>query len=121
MAIVGLPLLKAHLRLGSATDEDEVLQTYLDHAEALVLDYVRQRVGDEDEAAAWAATVETWAASPPPEDIPPQVPAAILRMATDLYRFRGDDVDGSGSQYEPGALPPHITTMLYRFRDPALS
>ena len=119
MPIVDVALFKAHLRLGSAPDEDVVLQTYLDHAEALVLDYVRQRVGDEDAAAEWEATVATWAASPAPADIPAEVPAAILRMATDLYRFRGDDTEGNASPYEPGTLPAHITTMLYRFRDPA--
>jgi hypothetical protein len=109
--LVSLDQVKEHLRITSDHEDDD-LQRKLDQAHALVFDYVRQRIADED---AWQAQIDAWTES----TAPAQVLAAIERQCADLYRRRGDDE--TDLQREPGGLSPDAKSCLYRFRDPALA
>lgn len=115
MAIVTLDQLKAHLKL-SGTEEDDDLDLKLAQAEAVVLGYVNQRVSDADD---WSETVTGWTAT----TAPPEVKAAILMQAGELYRYRGDDeaADTHQKLREHGMLSPYVMALLYRYRDPALA
>lgn len=124
MRLVTLEMAKAHLRLGTADlpeDTESDLRAKIDQAEALVLDYVDQRL---DEASAWSAEVASWNAEDsgsPTYTVPPQVQAAVLIMLTELWRFRGDDIDDDEPRRGMGELHPKAVAYLYRFRDPALA
>jgi hypothetical protein len=114
MAILTLDQLKAHLKL-SGTEDDDDLELKLAQAEAIVLGYVNQRVSDADD---WSDTVTAWTSS----TAPPEVKAAILMQAGELYRYRGDDEAADTHQKrEHGMLSPYVMALLYRYRDPALS
>ena len=116
----------AHLRVTvpelspqSLTDLD--LVTKIEIAEELVIDFVDQRRIDAD---LWSAEVAAWdvestvAADQPPK----RVQAAVLVQLAELYRFRGDDVDGD-QPVRPAAatLHPRAEGYLLRLRDPAVS
>ena len=101
-ALVTLTTAKMHLRIttppGDPGDADVQLKT--DQAEAIILNYLKDRADP-----LWIS----------PETAPPPVTAAILLMLARLYEQRGDnekpDVD----------LWTAIDRMLVRFRDPALA
>lgn len=120
--LVTLDQLKQHLKLPLDVDtEDDDLSLKLSVAHEMVMDYLTQRISDSD---AWEATVDAWTA----DTAPKRVMAAILVQAAHLYRFRGDDGANSGGgqwkaevQGEYGGMNPFVITMLYRFRDPAIS
>lgn len=108
-----------HLRLSIAeasppTPAEADLRLKIEQAEALVLDYVRQRRVDGD---LWDSTVASWdvAADAPP---PALVTAAVLIQLGDLHRFRGDD----GDTTRVGAtLHPRAEAYLDRLRDGAVA
>jgi hypothetical protein len=115
--LVTLTQAKLHLReTGTASDVD--IQQKLDHAEALILDYI----GSTD---TWRTTIAGWLADP--TTTPPVVTAAILVQLGELDRFRGDD--------ETDALPSRlrarnessddlsvlVVELLRRTRDPVLA
>jgi hypothetical protein len=103
-----------HLRLHTEECDrnEDVLGLTLAAAQALVLDYVKQRRSDGE---AWSAEVDAWT----PATVPPQVKAAILYQCAELFRFRGDDVEMPDRR--PGELAPMVVALLYRFRDPAIA
>ncbi len=113
MILVTLQQAKQHLRITSS-DEDEDLERKLDHATAIVLDYIA-RSSDVD----WTATIAAW------DEItaPMVVQAAILRVCANLYQFRGDDSDKDRdwSSERDGYLAPDVTSLLRRYRDPVLA
>lgn len=112
--LITLDEFKDHARI-TWSAEDADLQLKLDVAEELVLDYVNQR--RDDDAADWEAEVYAWT----PVSAPQRVRQAILLMATELYRFRGDDPATDQAKRGLGELPPAVTALLYRLRDPAVS
>lgn len=120
--LVTLEKMKAHLRLDTSlsspaaplTDADVDLQGKIDVAEALVLDYVKQRIGDTSED--WSEEVDGW----DDETAPKQVLLAVMLLAADFWRFRGDDEATPPVAYE-GALPPGVLRCLYRLRDPSVA
>lgn len=97
-------------------DHDDSVRMYLEQAQEIILDYVKQRV-DATEATAWAVVVEAWT----DETAPRQVLAAILRLTAHLYRDRGDEFPGQRLESELGELPRDVTMFLHRLRDPALA
>ncbi len=110
--LVPLETLKNVLRLPlDLHTEDETLDLMLTQATALVLDYVNARA---DDGIDWAATIAAW----DEESVLPQVQAAILRQAADLYRFRGDDSPADDARRESGYLPAGVRNLLYLLRDP---
>jgi hypothetical protein len=105
---------KAHLRLGSSTDQDADLELKLAQAHALVLDYIA-RPTDET----WTATMDAWQGSP--STAPRAVQAAILRQFGDLVRFRGDDDDPSEARVDGTDLSPRVKQLLRFYRQPVLA
>lgn len=123
MRLVTYELALADRRLSIASEsppspEETIFRAKIEQAEALVIDYVNQRLEDGD---LWAATVDAWdvasAASPPPAN----VQAAVLIQLGELYRFRGDDVEGEPEREYGLTLHPRAIGCLYRYRDPAMA
>lgn len=97
-------------------DEQDVLNK-VEVAEALVLDYVDQRLSG---TTAWSAEVASWDINGSPGVLPPPaVQQAVLVQTLDLRRFRGDDTDQP--KRDPATLHPTVVALLHRFRDPALA
>jgi hypothetical protein len=110
-----------HLRLtpsteGSPSLADQDLQSKIDQATAIVLDYIARPTD-----AIWTAEIESWDLLGSPIGTPPgSVVAAVLLQLGDLYRYRGDDVEAE-SRRERGFLTPGVMALLHRYRDPALA
>lgn len=105
MARVTLAQAAAHLRqpelLGTGTpaDVNPDLALKLAQAESIILDYLKDLAPDPS----------------------PIINAAILLQLAELWRFRGDDLDGLRQPQTSGDLSPTITNLLRRLRDPALA
>jgi hypothetical protein len=112
MAIVTLAEFKH--QLGRPSDDitaDVFLNMKLDQATGLVLDYIR-RSDDADQVA----MIEGWTSepgSPLQTPVPVNVQAAILQWATELTRFRGDDVEDVKRE-NPGDPSPTVKALLAR-------
>lgn len=87
--------------------EERDLTLKLLAAEGIVLDYLKI----PSESPLWFDELDT----------PPLIQAAILLQLGELWRFRGDDVDGQGPKHTDGDLSPIVTNILRRYRDPALA
>lgn len=112
-SLVSLDEAKGWLKLSGTTHEDESIQSCLDAAHELCLNYVRQRINGNDDG--WQDTVAEW----DEDTVPATVRKAIEIMTINLWRFRGDDVDRPQLDY--GYMPKEVTWLLYRLKDPALS
>lgn len=120
MALVTLAQAIGHLRLtgtfvvgSSPIDPVETdLTLKLAQAEDVVLNYLKIP----------AISPEHWTIEPDQiNTVPPLVQAAILLQLGELWRFRGDDVDGQGPAQTAGDLSPTATNLLRRWRDPAVA
>ena len=103
---------KTHLRITTPDDDpgDLDLQTKLDHAEAIILDYCGS-------TAWWRDVITTWTAA----TVPHVVKAAILLELGELYRYRGDDYALEESPRTDGEdLNPRVRDLLRRSRDPVV-
>lgn len=108
--IVTLEQAKDHLKLPfGPTDEDPDLQIKLYIAHELVIDYLTQKL-DDDEHDEWIETMDAWTETTAPK----RVIGAILYQFAELYRYRGDE---AGPRAEP-TLAPALRLLLDRFRDP---
>ena len=94
------------------TPEDEALQLQLLIAHEVVMDFLTQRVSDQD---VWEAEVDTWDA----DTAPKRVIGAILEQFAFQYRFRGDDVE-TLKRPADDVLCLNAAALLKRFRDPAI-
>ncbi len=100
MALVTLARAKAHLRIVS-NDEDEDVYAKVAAASAIVIEYLKSRA-----VAGWSdGTIA----------VPGQVEAATLVLLTHLYENRGDDLKADRDAWEA------IERLLIRSRDPALA
>lgn len=97
--LVTLAQAKMHLRIDVSTDDVDI-QLKLDQAEAIILDYLKDRADP-----AWVD----------PATAPLPVTAAILLMTARLYEHRGD------AEKEDRDLWTALERLLMRFRDPALA
>jgi hypothetical protein len=126
MALVTMDQARRHLNIPASgappvSEHDTDIAEKQEEAEALILGYVRRRMG-ADASAAWLAEVATWDVTAVPAVTPPaQVRAAVLRMLGDLWRYRGDDLENERPPIEPGELPRHVTTLLDQLCDPAFA
>jgi len=108
-ALVSIVRACAHLQLPIALDTDprDPLQDELEFklltATAIVLNYLK-------------VVPPEWV---DPDTTPCDVQAAILIQLGELWRFRGDDLEGQGSKQTDGYLSMVITNLLRRWRDPA--
>lgn len=103
---------RVKLSLDIDTEDDDLsLMLLLSHEE--VMDFVAQRVSEQDD---WQTEVDAWDA----DTAPKRVLGAILEQFAFHYRFRGDD---EGAQQFSGdeVLCPPALRLLKRLRDPALS
>jgi hypothetical protein len=111
--LVTLDQAKAHLKLPlDLTAEDDDLNLKLLIAHEVVMDYLTQRLEDEDTVGDWEAEVDAWTAGTAPK----RVLGAILDQFAQLYRYRGDEPG-----LDPNAISPGAASLLKRFRDPAVS
>lgn len=114
--LVSLDEVKMHLGLTGMTEHDDNLELKMAEAEALVLDYLKNHLGTDDERTARYAVIDAWT----DEDVPPQVRAAIFRMVGNLWADRGDDLEAT-AKLQDGDLPKNVTMFLRRLRDPAIA
>jgi hypothetical protein len=111
--LVTLDQAKDRLKLPLDSDaEDDALTLQLQIAHESVMDFLAQRVSDQD---TWQAEVDAWDA----ETAPKRVIGAILEQVAFQYRFRGDDVE-SNARDKDDVLCPNAAALLKRFRDPAI-
>ena len=83
---------------------DDLLNSLLERAERMVLEYVSN---------------DTVADEPTPPD--PLIAGAIYLQFAEVWRFRGDDVDGDGPASRiPGALSPQVERCILKRRLPSL-
>ena len=120
--LVTLAQLQAHLRLplsGSPlSDADRDLQYKLDAATASVVRYI-SRPAIESTIEAWTPP-GTAPIGSPSTDAPIDVCQAILVVAGDLYRDRGDE--GADAQTrDTGMYAPLVVTLLKTWRDPVVA
>ncbi len=110
MILVTLAEVKSHLRIVGTAEDAELIRKS-DHAEAIVREYLYRA------DTVWQTTMAAW------DDltVPPQVKAAVLCQAAELYRFRGDQSAGMAPDREHGHLAPQVTAYLHRLRDPAVA
>ena len=102
-ALVSLPVGKTHLRI-TDSDHDAEIQLKIDHASAIIVDYLKDRADD-----AWTESTA-----------PLPVQAAVLYMLGQLYEHRGDDLESGAGDFDTGVWEA-IDRLLKRFRDPALA
>jgi hypothetical protein len=98
-----------HLRVVDDAEYESV-ERMAEQATAVVLDYIA-RPTDAD----WTATIAAWTTA----TVPPVIQAAILVQLSELYRFRGDDMQTP--EREPGDLSPLVKALLRRARDPVVA
>lgn len=106
--LVTLAEAKDHLRL-TDTAQDVDVQSKLDAATAIILDFCNT-------TAYWRDVTATWESA----TVPRQVRAAILLELGELWRFRGDDAEAP-ARWDDHDLSPAIIGLLRRTHDPALA
>lgn len=112
--LITLDEAKTQLSLTGLTEHDDLVQSDIDQATFLVLNRLKSRRSD---AAAWAAVVDAW----DDESLPLDVKAAILRMTTHLWAFRGGDDPKAAPDLSHGDLPDDVMLFLRRYVDPVVA
>jgi Phage gp6-like head-tail connector protein len=107
MALVTLQQAKDHLKI-KTTAEDADVAVKLAAAEAQVLSVCNT-------TSHWRTVTATWT----DVTVPADVRQAILYQCAELYRFRGDDVEGPVRAGED--LSPLVMSLLRRSRDPVVA
>ena len=114
--LVSLDQAKERVKLSLDFDgEDDALTVQLLIAHEAVLDYVAQRV-DEDEQDEWQAVVDEWDS----DTVPQRVKGAILEQFAFQYRFRGDDPESQKISADE-ALCAAAKRLLKRYVDPTVA
>jgi lysophospholipid acyltransferase (LPLAT)-like uncharacterized protein len=104
MALISLPMAKAHLRITTTTQDADVQQK-VDAASAVLVDYLK------------TAEAKTWDDTTAP--LPVQM--ATLVLVAYLWQHRGDDpADRDDLDVDKGVWA-EIDPILIRFRTPALA
>jgi hypothetical protein len=97
---------KGHLRAnGVPIDVQADIQSKLDQATAIILDYLNT-------TAHWRAITATWTE----QTLPAPVHAAILLQVADLFAWRGDARAERDDELAPG-----VAGILRRMRDPVIA
>lgn len=108
--LVSVDEAKRHLRTSNPTaDFEEDIQSKLDQATLIILNYINT-------TAYWRTISAAWTES----TVPGAVHAAILLQLAFLYRFRGDVALKEASERDDG-LAPGVSGLLRRYRDPAVA
>ena len=98
----------------TTSDGDADLALRLELAHELCLDYLDNRIDDDED---WLATILAWDET----NAPRRVKGAILSTFVYLQRFRGDDNDKENQVLEHAQLPAQVRMMLDRLRDPTVA
>jgi Phage gp6-like head-tail connector protein len=106
---VTLDQVKARLRIAT-TVEDADVQDLADQAEAHVIGWCSKTPRCRDIVATWTDKTT----------VPKEVVAAILMQTGELYRFRGDDLDGPKRQ-EGEELSVVVRELLRAYHDPVIA
>lgn len=108
--LVNLDFALLHLNQRSV-DPDRLIdiQTKLDQAESIVLDWCNT-------TQYWRDITPTWTE----ETVPKLVVAAILAQLAALFRFHGDDPKDAAPHAERGGLEPIVEALLARHQDPVV-
>jgi hypothetical protein len=114
--LVTLAEVKTHLGLTGTTEHDDNLKMKMQEATDLVLDYMKNYLGTDEERTARYAVIDAWTDL----TVPRQVRSAIFRMVANLFGDRGDDPNWT-LKMKNGELPENVTMFLKRFKDPALA
>jgi uncharacterized phage protein (predicted DNA packaging) len=113
-ALLTLAVAKRHLRVDH-DDDDEDIQDKIEQASAIVLNYIKRTIGTVDPDEPDPGIVD-WDDTTVPKDIK----AGVQMMLEDLYDNRM-----AGSSDNPniamGYLPPRVTAILHRWRDPTMA
>jgi uncharacterized phage protein (predicted DNA packaging) len=111
MALLTLDVAKKHLRVDHADDDADITRK-IDQASAIVLDYIKKTIGTPDPED---PSIVDWTDA----TVPPPVAAAVEIMLSKLYDDRAaGDTDNAVAM---GYLPKTVTSLLHRYRDPALA
>lgn len=110
--LITLQAAKEHLRV-EHNEDDIPIQRYADEASAIVLDYIKKRIGTPDPAD---PSIVDWDET----SVPLPVRAAIELMLSKLYDDRNAGQEND-ERVALGYLTPAITALLHRYRDPALA
>lgn len=106
---VTLDQVKARLRITSTADDVDV-QAMADQAEAHIVGWCSTTPRSK-------AVVETWTDA---TTVPLVVVAAILVQVGELYRFRGDEVDGP-PRTDGEELGVQVRELLRAYHDPGIA
>ena len=110
--LITVAMAKAHLLRPDLADDDADLLQKLAAAEAGILRYVRKDSYGQEQSATWTDAAST----------PADAQHAMLLQLDELYRFRGDDLEGEGPARDRGSeLSPTITALLRRWTSPVLA
>jgi hypothetical protein len=107
---VTLDQVKARLRITSTADDVDV-QAMADQAEAHIVGWCSRHPLDKANADAWIAE---------PTTVPDVIVVSILLQAGELYRFRGDEVDGPPRQAGE-ELSVQIRELLRAYHTPVVA
>lgn len=113
MSIVSLSLAKAHMKIADSAEND-LVQLYLDAAEAWLANYIGKPLGYDSD---WVATYDDAGEPiPPPADynpMPGDLKLAVLKLTAFHYEMRGIATFGLSMQ-----LAPHgVTSVADSYRE----
>lgn len=95
-------------------DNNADLQLRLEVAHELCLDYLDNRIDNDED---WPETLAGYTS----DTAPRRLKGAILHTFVHLQRFRGDDDEKTNPKLEDARLPAHVRMMLDRLRDPTVA
>jgi len=102
---------KAHLLRPDVADTDADLLQKMAAAESAILLYINT-------SEYWRGITAEWTDA---ATVPADVAHAILLKLSELWRFRGDDLDNEGPAIDADSdMSPPIVRLLRRWRDPLL-
>jgi hypothetical protein len=103
---------KAHLQRPDLADTDPDLVQKMEVAEAVIVNYVTNgNTYWTDIAGGWTDATNT----------PVDVQHAMLLKVAELWRYRGDELEGEGPKRDEASdMSPEIVRLLRRWRDPVL-
>jgi hypothetical protein len=111
--LVALEQAKIQLRLTGTTEHDEDVTQRVEEATALIVSWLKNYLGDEDERTERYAVIDAWT----DVTVPIEVRAAILRLTGHLWEMRGGDDPKLVAQLGHGSLPADVEMFLLRLRD----
>lgn len=106
-SLITIAQARRQLRLSENDGFDEELETLMEQATAIVIDYIKR----PDHT--WVSTYDPAGGSPYDAEFV-IVTAAVSQVLTNLFRHRGD-------MDESGPLTDRVKFMLERLRDPAIA